>query len=313
MVKNNYQKSFLKWVGGKNKLLGHIIPNIPLEMENYHEIFLGGGTILLAILSLQKENKITIRNKIYAYDLNKSLINCFKQIQKNPQKIYYLVCAVKKTFLSIETNITLDSEGNAIKGAPTVTKDNFMTTREHYYYWIRHLFNTSSKTTQKSAAYFIFLNKTGFRGMYREGQDGKFNIPYGLKDKKTDPSIINKSEIKNISALIQNVEFICCDFKNSLKNPNLNDFVYLDPPYAPEKENSFVKYTKKGFNLETHKSLFKLIHGLHEKNIKFVMSNSAVKLVKDSFNDYTITDITRRNAINSKNPASKAKEVVIYN
>lgn len=313
MIKNNYQKSFLKWVGGKHKLLDHIIPNIPLEIENYHEIFLGGGSVLLAILSLQKQNKIKINKKIYAYDLNNSLINCFKQIQKNPQKIYYLVCAIKKTFLSIETNILLDSEGNAIKGAPKVTKDNFMTTREHYYYWIRNLYNNSSKTSQKSAAYFIFLNKTGFRGMYREGQDGKFNIPYGLKDKKIDPSMISKDEIENISRLIKNVEFICCDFEKSLKNPNLGDFVYLDPPYAPEKDNSFVKYTKKGFNLDTHKSLFKLTKDLNKKNIKFIMSNSAVKLVKDNFEDCTIDDIIRRNAIHSKKPGSKAKEVVIYN
>jgi len=39
-------------------------------------------------------------------------------------------------------------------------------------------------------------------------------------------------------------------------------FVYLDPPYAPEKKTSFVGYTKNGFNLEQQNDLFKLIHVL---------------------------------------------------
>ena len=54
------QKPFLKWVGGKHKLLTHIINKIPKEINSYHEIFLGGGSVLLAILSLQKNKKILL-------------------------------------------------------------------------------------------------------------------------------------------------------------------------------------------------------------------------------------------------------------
>ena len=49
------------------------------------------------------------------------------------------------------------------------------------------------------------------------------------------------------------------------------------------------------------------------KNNKFVMSNANVKLVTDNFTDYTIENIVARRAINSKNPAAVAKEVIIYN
>ena len=313
------QKPFLKWAGGKNKLLEHIIPHIPAEIENYHEIFLGGGSVLLAVLSLQKQNEITIKNKIYAYDLNKSLINCFKQVQKNYEKVYYLVNALKQVFHSIEENTLLDEEGKIVKGSPNVDETNFMSTREHYYYWIRHLFNTTSKTTQKSAAYFIFLNKTGFKGMYRENKSGKFDIPYGLKDKekkkkiKWEVGIIDKNEIKKISDLIQNVKFVCKDFEKSLKKVKKSDFVYLDPPYAPENQNSFVKYNKDGFGLDMHKSLFKQVHDLNKKNIKFVMSNSDVDLVNKEFSEYKVKYIMRRNAIHSKKPRTKAKEIIIYN
>ena len=81
------QKPFLKWVGGKYKLLNKTLKSLPEEINNYHEVFLGGGSVLLAILSLQKANKIQINGNIYAYDLNSSLINCFNQVKTNPQLV----------------------------------------------------------------------------------------------------------------------------------------------------------------------------------------------------------------------------------
>lgn len=43
------------------------------------------------------------------------------------------------------------------------------------------------------------------------------------------------------------------------------------------------------------------------------MSNSNVEMVIDDFKDYEHETITARRAINSKNPGSTAKEVIIYN
>ena len=54
------QKPFLKWVGGKTQIIHNIISKLPKEINNYHEPFLGGGSVLLAVLSLQKQNKIII-------------------------------------------------------------------------------------------------------------------------------------------------------------------------------------------------------------------------------------------------------------
>ena len=156
----------------------------------------------------------------------------------------------------------------------------------------------------------MFLNKTCFRGMYREGPNG-FNIPFGHY-KKT-PTIITKEYLDSISDLIQNVEFIQSDFNNSINNAETGDYVYLDPPYAPENDKSFVGYTKDGFGLEAHKSLFNAITILDQKNIRFAMSNAKVKLVMDHFKDYKHEDIVARRAINSKKPGSTTTEVIIYN
>ena len=148
--------------------------------------------------------------------------------------------------------------------------------------------------------------------MYREGPNG-FNVPFGHY--KTTPSFITKDKIKIINKLIQNVVFVNCDFSKSIANCLPGDFVYIDPPYAPETKTSFVGYTKKGFNTNMHEVLFKNIKKLHTKGIKLMMSNAKVTLVMDAFKDKSFhkEDILARRAINSKNPSAKTTEIIIYN
>ena len=96
------QKPFLKWIGGKTQILDEIIELIPKEMDNYHELFLGGGSVLFAVLSLQKENKIVIKNKIFAYDFNEDLINVFKHIQNNFESVQKYLNDLKSEYDCIE-------------------------------------------------------------------------------------------------------------------------------------------------------------------------------------------------------------------
>jgi len=296
-------KPFLKWVGGKTQIIGTITELIPTKMNNYHEFFLGGGSVLLAVLSLQAENKYEITGKIYAYDLNETLITVYKNIQSHKDELYKYITE----YIELYNECT----GTIINRKPK-NLNEATTSKESFYYWMRHLYNTMTKDASKlrRSALFMVINKTCFRGMYREGPNG-FNIPYGHY-KKT-PTMITEDYLNYISKLIQPVEFICCDFKDAFKNVKSGDFVYMDPPYAPENKKSFVAYTKNGFNLETHNKLFKLTDELNDKDIKFMMNNAKVKLVVDHFSKYKITDILCRRAIHSKNPGAKAMEVIIMN
>jgi DNA adenine methylase len=291
-----YQKPFLKWVGGKTQIIDSIIDNFPKKMNNYHEIFLGGGSVLLALLSLVKDKKIVIQGTINAYDINKNLICVYKNIQDNIEELLEELNKLKTTYKGLT--------GNQVFRTPH-TMEEAKSSKESYYYWSRTCFNLMEKYTPKHSAYFIFLNKTCFRGMYREGPHG-FNVPFGHYKKV--PEIFNKNELYKIQDLIKEVNFSCKSFEDSLQNVTRGDYVYLDPPYAKENKNSFVGYNKKGFDLNTHRKLFSIVKNL---KVKFSMSNSDVPLVTKTFEGYEISKIEARRAINSKNPGSTTTEVII--
>ena len=294
-------KPFIKWAGGKSNLLKDILPLIPSQIVNYHELFLGGGGVLFGILSSITENKIKVSGKLYAYDLNDKLINVYNQIKYNHDELYNLI-----TFYTDEYNSII---GNVVNRKP-LNETQAKTSKESYYYWIRSKYNSIICNTTESAALFLFLNKTCFRGLYREGPNG-FNVPFGHYKSKL--CIISKKDLVDTSNVIKDVEFICSNFTDSIKTLKEGDFVYLDPPYVPENKKSFVGYTSNGFDLKLHEILFNLIIGLD--GIKFLMSNSNTDLVKSSFVDtiYNIKEITARRAINCKKPNSTTSELLIFN
>lgn len=298
-------KPILKWVGGKTQILDKLILDFPVEINNYREIFLGGGSVLLCLLSYIKNGTIKTHGNIYAYDLNEPLIYVYKNIQTRHNELYD-----KLQSLIAEYN---ECENGEINRNPA-TIEEAKCAKENYYYWIRSEYNKLEPSDKKSilgSALFIFLNKTCFRGVFRVGPNG-FNVPYGHYN---NPEVINKEHLEEISGLIQNVIFECCDFNTSLTLVEDNDFVYIDPPYAPEKDSSFVGYTKNGFNIEDHNNLFKLIHSLTNSNKKIMLSNADVCLVRENFinEKYNTVSILCKRSINSKNPQAKTKELIIKN
>jgi DNA adenine methylase len=298
-------KPFMKWVGGKTQIIKDVLQLFQTDINNYHEPFLGGGSVLLAMLSHQKNGKLKVSGKIYASDLNSNLIGLYKNIQSNPDELIAEVKKLSDEFARCEAT-EVNREASTLEEA--------LTSQESYYFWIRSRFNAFSKderTTVPASAMLLFMNKTCFRGVYREGPRG-FNVPFGNYKK---PSILDEEHIKTVSTLIQHVIFTHCPFTEALSKIGSGDFVYLDPPYAPENETSFVSYTSDGFNLETHKTLFKLCTEMKAKNVKMLMSNAEVNLVKDAFPSpqFTTKIISCRRSINSREPDARSNEVLITN
>jgi DNA adenine methylase len=331
---SKYIKPLIKWVGGKTQIIDHILDTFPKDINNYHELFLGGGSVLLALLEDIKNNKIKLKGKVYAYDFNETLIYMYKNIQTCDDNLLKEIQKLIDDYNNIKPQNPISTEENEkdkkndededdeeeteqkkkkekevkTKKRNPKTLDEAKESQESYYYWIRSSFNKmkqSEKNSNLGTAYFIFLNKTCFRGLYREGPNG-FNVPFG---NYKNPEIVNMDHLKEISSLINNVIFTHSSFEESFKKVSNDDFVYLDPPYAPENDKSFVSYTASGFTEEQHKLLFKTA-----KKYKFVMSNSDVDMVKDEFKDnkkFTIKIISCKRSINSKKPNSKTNEVII--
>lgn len=296
-------KPFLKWVGGKTQILPQVLAKFPLTMRNYYEPFLGGGSVLFGLLAAKAAGTITVNGSIYASDLNPNIINLYKQVQSAPAALHSALQALITPYRAIATE-----KGNQ----KPQSAEEALTSKESYYFWIRGQWNSltgPARNTPQAAAMLLFLNKTCFRGVYREGPRG-FNVPFGHYKSEALPDL---AEFQALSATLQPVQFSVTDFATPLAAAAAGDFVYLDPPYAPEGATSFVGYTVDGFSGEQHEALFTAAKNSVARGATFLLSNAAVPLVTAAFPApvFETTILPARRAINSKDPAATTKEVLI--
>ena len=294
--KKKMESTILKWVGGKRKLIDKISKHFPKTMKKYHEPFIGGGSVLLFVLEEKSKGNLEIQNEIICSDLNFSLINFYQKIQSELEDFLEIF----KKFSEIYHQIK--------KTKDPMEKTDITSSKELYYYHLREKFNQMEKDTTEAAAIFLFLNRTSFRGMYREGPSG-FNVPFGNYDKVS----VTESDIKRFSEKIQDVIFLHRDFRKSLSDVSDGDFVYLDPPYVKTNKNSFVGYLKTGFTEDCHKDLFSKLSEIDGLGVKFVISNSRTDLIKKHLEAFQSEEIVARRAINSKNPGEQEVELIIWN
>jgi len=294
-------KPILKWVGGKTQILGAVLERMPRVIADYYEPFVGGGSVLLGVLSERAAGRLAIRGTLYVSDLNANLVNLYKCVQADPAGLIRELSVLVGEY-----------EGcRELKGArvPT-THAEALESKESYYYWTRAAFNGlvgDARQGVRAAAMLVFLNKTCFRGLYREGPRG-FNVPFG--NYKT-PAIYDADNIMAVSLAFRGVVFQCCDFRVGLGEVRPGDFVYLDPPYVPETATSFVGYTEGGFAASDHEQLFGLCYRFRDNAVDFLLSNADVPLVRTAFEGYRVDTVECKRAINSKNPGATTREVLV--
>ena len=309
--KRKYPTPLLKWVGGKTQLLHVLLQRFPKHIANYHEPFVGGGSVLFAVLMIQRLGKLTITGNVFAYDNNRPLITFYKHLQKNPQRLHQCIHNCFHIYDNIEKLKTVNSHVIHMSMKKTRTVSMTRQSKESYYYCVRETYRgCANNNSIESSALFYVLNKLGFRGLYRESRVGVFNVSFGHYKKAP---VCNLDDFLCISQLIRNVTFIHSDFRHSLKNANRNDFVYLDPPYAPESPSSFVGYQKEGFDTNAHNELFNWLQTLQQKKVLFVMSNADVQYVRANVKEFHVHTITARRAIHCTKPDSTAREIIVYN
>ena len=131
------------------------------------------------------------------------------------------------------------------------------------------------------ASRFIFLNRTGFNGLYRVNKSGQFNVPFG---RYNNPVICDEDNLRRVSDALQDVTITHQDYKNVLKTAKIGDFIYLDPPYYPiNATSSFTSYTAEGFLEKEQTELRDTFVKLHEKGCFVMLSNSDTPFINELY------------------------------
>ncbi len=147
------------------------------------------------------------------------------------------------------------------------------------------------------AAWFIFMNKMGFNGLYRVNSRNRFNVPFG---DNMNAQICDEENLQACSRALAKAEVECEDFSSVEGRAKPGDLVYFDPPYVPLSATSyFTSYTAKGFTPKDQAALRDLALRLKKKDVRIILSNSSTarSLYRD---DFSVTTVFAARAVNSR-------------
>lgn len=269
-------KPFLQWVGGKRSMIEQYKEYIPKKFNTYIEPFLGGGAMFFYI----KPNKAILN------DSNPELIKSYEGVRDNPEDTINILRELKKRH----------------------SKDLYMKIRG----LDREINMYKDLCSHEIASRMIYLNQTGFNGVYRVNKQGQFNVPIGssLNRLICDPETLRLS-----GNILKSADIFCEDFQEILKKAKKGDFVYLDPPYQPvSKYSDFTRYTKEKFFEGDQIRIKEEIDRLTKKGVKVMLSNSENDFIKDLYVKYKIIEVQSGRSLNCKaNKRGKVKEFLILN
>ena len=279
---NSNVAPFVKWAGGKRQLLPQIKERMPKKYNYYYEPFVGGGAVTFELLPANA----------LINDINKALINAYRQICNGP-----------KAFL--EAVNKLDSE---------MLEKRTEDLGKEYYYFLREHYNDKLMKAEydvELAALFVFINKHCFNGLYRVNGKGLFNVPYNNSRRVS----VDEKAIMGISEYLQGVTIMDGDFEIACKDAKKGDFVFIDSPYAPLNPTSFESYTKEGFDIESHQRLAKLFDELTAKGCYCMLTNHNTELINELYGNkgYIIDVVSVKRMINSDASNRVGEEVIICN
>jgi DNA adenine methylase len=149
------------------------------------------------------------------------------------------------------------------------------------YYRHRRRFNElidqEKEGSLEAAELFYYLNRTGYNGLCRFNQKGKFNVPFGRH--KTINYI---HDFRDYVSVVSSWQFTCLDFEGVKLRPS--DFVYADPPYDVE----FTSYSAGGFGWNDQ---VRLAEWLAAHPGPVAASNQATERIRRLYDEYGF-DIT---------------------
>lgn len=269
-------KPFIKWAGGKAKLLSVIEKNVPQSFDTYFEPFMGGGSVMLHLGP----------SKAFVGDYNEQLMNVYEMVRDECDSLLEALDFLKRMFD--------DSKNKKI-----------------FYYSERSYFMDQNPI--QDAATFIFLNKTCFNGLYRVNSNGHFNVSFNNSETFNFDADNIREISKYLNE--KDITLSSGSYKYSTKIAKKDDFIYFDPPYMPlNKTSNFTGYTNNSFSINDQVMLSNYFKELTKKGVKCLLSNSDTELIRTRYAEFEIITVEAARSINSKgNKRQKITELLIKN
>lgn len=248
---------FIKWAGGKRQLLDELVNLAPDDLSaignrSYAEPFIGGGAFLFKLFELDYIDRAII------CDFNKDLILTYRTIKNDVEGLIKVLTKLNKEY----TNHSVQER----RSAYFEHRKEFNKSREIIDY------DANNGIDVVQAALFIYLNKTGFNGLYRVNGIGEFNVP---PSNLANKDFTQDANLRDVSKVLQSVDIYCGDYQSSLSELPKNCFVYFDPPYRPLTKTSFTTYAGMNWSDDSQQiRLAKFCKQLHLSGHRFMMSNS---------------------------------------
>ena len=253
-------RPFLKWVGGKRQLLPVLRRFYPDTIGRYFEPFVGSGAVFF---DLANGGRLNGHGAVLSDD-NADLIGCYHRVGSSVSDV-----------LAVLDRLAAD---HAARG-----RDCYLQVRDEHFNPLRAAWrDQGSRLDQYSpelAAMLIYLNRTGYNGLFRLNASGEFNVPPGRYER---PRVADHALLTRVSAVLATpgVRFEHAAFDRVLADAGPGDFVYFDPPYAPLSATAnFRGYTGRGFSDADQERLQQVVIALARRGVQVLLSNSTAPSV----------------------------------
>ena len=300
-------RPFLKWAGGKRQLLSQLARFRPASFGAYCEPFLGSGALFF---DLHSRGGLDDR-RVVLMDNNADLIGSFLSVRND-------VSRVIRSLRRLSEAHQRDPSGCYYR----VRDQRFNPGRRRLAAQDGSPGRRSEHYTPALAAMLIYLNHTGFNGLFRLNSSGGFNVPEG---RYVNPRICDASNLRAVAAALSRpgVEIRENRFESVCEWAMPGDFLYFDPPYAPvSATSSFTAYTPGGFSLDDQRRLQQIVVELARRGCHVLLSNSTAPEITALYADNVVARaaglrahrVTARRAINSRGAArGRVDEYLISN
>lgn len=277
-------RPLLKWAGGKRQLLPALSGHYPTTFTRYIEPFFGSGAVFFDLCGRGALAGCAAK----LADVNPDLVGCYRVLRDQVEEVIAALARLEREHRRRGDACYYD-----------VRDERFNPTRMQ----LRASAAPADGYTPELAAMLIFLNRTGFNGLYRLNSRGDFNVPAG---RYADPRICDPDHLRTVARVLQTrgVTIETAPFDVTLADAGEGDFVYCDPPYAPlSKTASFAHYTAGGFSAFDQRRLQQAVVAASRRGAHVLLSNSSAPEIIDL---YTNRDAQRAGLMLRLVPARRA-------